>query len=134
MPMSRPLSVLQPLRLRSLPPSYAWIDRRLRQHGLLASLSAAELSLYLFLVLAADRDGLSCWRIDRMERELPADVGSLTKARSGLVKKDLIAFSPWSARSIDGTYQVLSIQPRTCSPAPRGGVSSLGDALSTYMG
>jgi hypothetical protein len=131
--MSRPLSVLQPLRLRSLPPSYAWIDRRLRQHDLLASLSAAELSLYLFLVLAADRDGLSCWRIDRMERELPADVGSLKNARADLVKKDLIAFSPWSSRSINGTYQVLSIEPSTCAPVARGGIWSLGDALSTYV-
>jgi hypothetical protein len=133
MPMSRPLAVLKPHRIRVLPPSYAWIDRRLRQHGLLTSLSTDELSLYVFLVLAADRDGLSCWRIDRMERELPADVGSLKTARSGLVKKDLIAFFPWSSRSINGTYQVLSIEHRMCVPAPRGGVSSLGDALSTYM-
>jgi hypothetical protein len=134
MPMSRPLAVLKPDRIRILPPSYAWIDRRLRQLGLLASLSTDELSLYLFLVLAADRDGLSCWRIDRMERELPSDAGSLKTARSCLAEKGLIAFSPWSSRSIDGTYQVLSIEPRACPTARRGGVASLSEALWSYRG
>jgi hypothetical protein len=131
--MSRPLHAIDSSRIRVIPPSYAWIDRRLRKHRLLASLSADELSLYLFLVLAADRDGLSCWRLDRMERELPPDVGSLKSARAGLVEKGLVAFAPWSSRSIDGTYQVLSIEPRACAPSARGGVSSLGDALSTHI-
>jgi hypothetical protein len=129
MPLSRPLSVVLPERLRQMVPSFAWIDRRLRQYGFLSSMTSDELGLYVFLALAADRDGLSCWRLDRMERELPSDIGPLARARAGLVDKDLIAFAPWSRRSSDGTYQLLSIEPRDTTPARRGGVASLGDTL-----
>ena len=129
MPLSRPLSVVLPGRVRQIVPSFAWIDRRLRQYGLLSSMTSDELGLYVFLALAADRDGLSCWRLDRMERELPPDIGPLGRARAGLVAKDLIAFAPWSRRSSDGTYQLLSIEPRAETAEPRGGLSSLGDTL-----
>jgi hypothetical protein len=127
--MSRPLSVLLPHRVREIVPGFAWIDRRLRQYGLLSSMTSDELALYVFLTLAGDREGLSCWRLDRMERELPSDVGSLARARTGLVAKDLIAFEPWSRRSSDGTYQLLAMSLRTATAPPRRGLSSLGDTL-----
>ena len=129
MPMSRPLSVIEPHRLRLVPPSFAWIDRRLRQHGLLVALSAEEIALYVFLVLAADREGLSCWRVDRMERELPLSSAQIVRARRGLADKSLIAFRPWSARSIDGAYQVLSIETRATIAALRGGRRTMRDVL-----
>lgn len=133
MPMSRPLRVLVPGRVRHLVPSFAWIDRRLRQYGLLRSMTSDELGLYVFLALAADRDGLSCWRLDRMERELPSDVGPLVRARAGLLDKDLLGFAPWSRRSTDGTYQLLSVEPHLAPPDRRGGIASLGDTLSMHM-
>jgi len=129
MPMSRPLSVIEPSRLRFVPPSFAWIDRRLREHGLLAELNADEIALYVFLVLAADREGLSCWRIDRMERELPLSSAEIVRARRGLADRSLIAFRPWSARSVDGSYQVLSIETRATLAARRGGIKTMSDVL-----
>ena len=129
MPMSRPLSVLEPLRLRFLPPSFAWIDRRLRQHGLLAALSADEIALYVFLVLAADREGLSCWRVDRMERELPMESAAIVRARRRLVDKELIAFRPWGRRGVDGSYQVLSIKLIATPAARRGGIRKMSDVF-----
>jgi hypothetical protein len=96
-------------------------------------MSSDDIALYAFLVLAADRDGLSCWRLDRMERELPLDGTALVTARRRLIEAGLIAFRPWSARSRDGTYQVLSIEP--CDDAPRRrGLAALRDVLGTDEG
>jgi hypothetical protein len=128
MPMSRPLTLILPQRRRSVPASFAWLDRQLRTQRVLARVHSDDIALYVFLVLAADRDGLSCWRLDRMERELPLDGGALVTARRRLIEAGLIAFRPWSARSRDGTYQVLSIEP--CDDSPRrGGLAALRDVL-----
>jgi len=68
------------------------------------------LGLYLFLALAADRHGLSCWRLDRIERAMPCfDRHALWNARTRLAELDLIAFRPWHRDEPDGSYQVLSV-------------------------
>ena len=116
MPTKKPLPVLAPDRLRRPPRSFAWIDHRLRSSGVLPMLEPPEIGLYLFLVLAADKDGLSCWRLDRIERETPCfDRSALWKARDRLLELDLVAFKPWRASDPDGVYQVLSLQ-RTGAP------------------
>ena len=103
MPTKKPLPVLAPDRLRRPSPSFAWIDHRLRSSGLLSLLAPPEIGLYLFLVLAADKDGLSCWRLDRIEREMPCfDRSALWKARDRLRELDLVAFKPWRACDPDG--------------------------------
>ncbi len=112
MPLKRPLSVLVPYRRRNVPKSFAWIDHRIRSQGYLKRLMPAGIGLYLFLVLAADKNGLSCWRLDRIERELPDfDYSALWSARDRLVDLDLIAFRPWHKGERDGCYQVLSVRP-----------------------
>jgi hypothetical protein len=134
MPTKRPLPVLVPERLRRVPRSFAWIDHRLRSGGFLETLTAEEIALYLFLALAADRQGLSCWRLDRVERQIPFDVAALKRARDGLVAKDLIAFRPWGPRSIDGSYQVLSLPEVKVAAHRTGGVASLGEVLCESFG
>jgi hypothetical protein len=134
MPTLRPLPVLVPERLRQVPRSFAWIDHRLRSARWLERLTPAEIALYLFLVLAADRQGLSCWRLDRIEREMPAfDRTALRRARDGLVETDLIAFRPWGPTQIDGPYQVLSLPPTAARARPRGGVASIGETLGEVL-
>jgi hypothetical protein len=65
----------------------------------------------LFLVLAADQRGLSCWRLDRIEKALSSfDRHTLWEARSRLAELDLIAYRPWHTGGPDGCYQVLSVQ------------------------
>lgn len=71
MPTSRPLPVLCPERARHMPRSFAWIDHRLRSTGILQDMTDDDIGLYLFLTLASDKQGLSCWRLDRVEREIP---------------------------------------------------------------
>ena len=129
MPTSRPLPVLVPERLRRVPRSFAWIDHRLRSGGFIEKLTPEETELYLFLALAADSKGLSCWRLDRIEREIPFDVAALTRARKGLRARDLVAFRPWRAKGVEGSYQVLSLPKVEAAPVRAGGVASLGDVL-----
>jgi hypothetical protein len=119
MPTKKPLPVLLLERRRRPPASFAWIDHRLRSSGLLAMLEPPEIGLYLFLVLAADKDGLSCWRLDRIEREMPCfDRSALWKARERLVDLDLVAFKPWRDADPDGVYQALSIQRSGAAQSP----------------
>jgi hypothetical protein len=110
MPLKKPLSVLVPQRIRQVPTSFAWIDHRIRSEGFLAQLRPEDIGLYLFLVLAADCNGLSCWRLDRIERAVPCfDRHALWDARTRLTELDLIAYRPWRKASPDGSYQVLSV-------------------------
>jgi hypothetical protein len=119
MPTKKPLPVLAPERLRRPSSSFAWIDHRLRSSGLLSMLEPPELGLYLFLVLAADKDGLSCWRLDRIEHEMPCfERSDLWKARDRLLQLDLVAFKPWRTSDPDGVYQVLSIQRSGAALSP----------------
>jgi hypothetical protein len=111
MPLKKPLPVLAPQRTRTIPASFAWIDHRLRSEGILPRMRPEDLGLYLFLTLAADQQGLSCWRLDRVEQALPCfDRHTLWDARSRLIQLDLIAYRPWRMGDPDGCYQVLSVQ------------------------
>lgn len=111
MPLKKPLPILVPRRMRHVPRSFAWIDHRLRSEGFLQRLRPEDIGLYLFLTLAADRKGLSCWRLDRIERAVPCfNRHALRDARRRLVELDLIAFRPWYRDDPDGCYQVLSVK------------------------
>ncbi len=96
-------------RRRVLAPPFAWIDRRYLFHGFLAALSPHENLLYLFLVLAADRDGLSFYSYDKICQLLQLAVDDYVQARNGLIDKGLIAF--------DGRqFQVLALPRRASQP------------------
>jgi hypothetical protein len=92
-----------PDRIRSIGgQSFAFLPHRFLREGFLCSLSKDEQRLYLFLVMAADRNGLSFYHYDRICAILEMLVDDYVDARDGLLDKDLIAF--------DGTrFQVLSL-------------------------
>lgn len=92
-------------RVRSVKADFASIEHRFLRDGFVASLSHFELLLYLFLVLAADRDGLSFHGYDTICSILKMEVDDYLEARNALIEKDLIAF--------DGRlFQVLSLPDR----------------------
>jgi hypothetical protein len=94
--------ILAPERIRQIEGSFGFIPHRFLTDGFLAALSQHELLLYLFLILAADRYGLSFYSCDSICSLLGLSVDQYLKARDGLIGKDLIAF--------DGTiFQVLSL-------------------------
>lgn len=95
---------IRPDRLRSTNGGFAFLPNRFLHGGFFASLSHPERSLYLFLVLAADRQGISYYRHDRICSTLETTLDEYLRARDSLIAKDLIAF--------DGSrFQVLSLPP-----------------------
>jgi len=89
-------------RIRRINGGFSFIPHRFLTDGFLASLQQQELMLYVFLVLAADRHGLSYYSYERICSLLHMTVEQYIAARDGLLEKDLIAF--------DGTlFQVLSL-------------------------
>ena len=100
---------LCPKRIRTITGTFAFIEHRFLHDGFLADLTHYELSLYLFLVLAADRGGLSFYRYDKICTILNLTVDEYILARNGLIDKDLIAFN--------GTlFQVLSLPGKPPTP------------------
>lgn len=89
-------------RVRRIKADFACIEHRFLRDGFVACLTHFELLLYLFLVLAADRDGLSFYGFDTICSILKMDTDDYIEARNSLIEKDLIAF--------DGRlFQVLSL-------------------------
>ncbi len=89
-------------RIRKIDGSFAWIGHRFLRGGFLASLSQNELLLYFFLVLVADRQGLSYYHYDKICSLLCFTLDDYIVVRNQLIDKELIAF--------DGNFfQVLSL-------------------------
>lgn len=111
MPMAR--GPIVPDRVRCIRhQSFAFVPHRFLRDGFFCSLSPDELRLYLFLVLAADRDGISFYAFDRICSALEMCLDDFLDARNGLLDKDLVAF--------DGTrFQVLSLPPTPVRRASR---------------
>jgi hypothetical protein len=94
--------ILVPERIRQIEGSFGFIPHRFLADGFLAALSQHELLLYLFLIVAGDRYGLSFYSYDSICSLLGLTLDQYMKAREGLIRKDLIAF--------DGIiFQVLSL-------------------------
>jgi hypothetical protein len=94
--------VLAADRIRRINGGFSFIPHRFLTDGFLKSLSQFELLLYIFLVLTADRHGLSYYSYERICSLLHLSVVQYIAARDGLIEKDLIAF--------DGTlFQVLEL-------------------------
>src|SRR5437660_3618230 len=98
-------SPLCPERVRTITGSFAFLEHRFVRDGFWSSLSQHELLLYVFLVLVADRHGLSYYSFDKICVLLQLSLDDYLMARNALIKKDLIAF--------DGhLFQVLSLPPQ----------------------
>jgi len=91
---------------------FCFIPHRFLRQGFFAALSGDELRLYLLLVLAGDRNGISFYHQDSLSSLLELPLHSYLEARNGLIDQDLVAF--------DGRrFQVLSLPDRPVRRAPR---------------
>ncbi len=96
---------VQPDRVRRIERGFAFVPNRFLHEGFFASLGHTERSLYFFLVLAGDRNGVSYYSYDRICTTLEITLDDYIAARDALIDTDLLAF--------DGTrFQVLSLPPR----------------------
>ena len=104
-PWSARRSPPRPDRIRRIERGFAVLPNRFLHDGFFSSLSHAERSLYLFLVLAADRSGVSFYPYDRICSALKLSPDQYVQIRDSLIHKDLIAF--------DGSnFQVLELPPK----------------------
>ncbi len=93
---------LNPERVRKINGSFAFIEHRFLRNGFWACLEPEELLMYIFLVLVADRNGLSYYSYDKICTLVGLTLDEYIRARDTLIDKDLIAF--------DGRlFQVLSL-------------------------
>jgi len=89
-------------RVRKITGSFAFIEHRFLRNGFFSVLNHHELLLYVFLVLVADRNGLSYYSYDKICTLLKITLDDYIIARDKLIEKDPIAF--------DGhLFQVLSL-------------------------
>lgn len=95
--------------LRGTP--FAWLDARLLRGGWLRALSLEELGAYVFLCLAADRQGVSYYRRSRIGEELGLDDQQAHRALARLRELQLVAYAPFHAGAPDGFHQVLPLPP-----------------------
>lgn len=91
---------------------FAYLHHRFLRDGFLSSLGRDELALYVFFLLAANRDGVSFYRYDAICSIVALTLDDYIAARDALIDKDLLAF--------DGTrFQVLSLPSAPITSARR---------------
>jgi hypothetical protein len=116
--------VLNPERLRKVPPQFSWIDHRLVRENYFIRCDHSAWALYLFLVSVADAEGLSYYSDASLMRRLKMDELQLSGSRRQLIQHGLIAFEK-------PLYQVLSLNP---VEGPRTGSASVAEILRKAMG
>ena len=116
--------LLNPERVRKVPPQFSWIDHRLVREDYFVRCDHSAWALYLFLTSVADAQGLSYYSDASLVRRLKMDPVVLSASRQQLVHAGLIAYQ----RPL---YQVLSLDS---VQAPRSGPISVGDLLRRAMG
>jgi hypothetical protein len=107
--MSGKRVIPDPNRVRKVPEGFGWLDHRLLREGWLEQMTAGEITVYAFLVLAADRHGVSSYRREKIARVLGMDIAEVARALGMLMKRDMVAFKPFSRVSPDGFHQVLEV-------------------------
>jgi hypothetical protein len=117
--------LLNPERLRKIPPHFSWIDHRLVRDNYFVRCDHHAWTLYLFLSSVADAQGLSYYSDASLTRRLKMDGLALSASRQQLVHAGLIAYeSP--------LYQVLSLEPEALS-ATRSGPIRVGELLRQVL-
>ena len=81
---------VEPGRVRSIPPHFAWADHRLRDR--LGDLTLEATALLFFLHLAADKRGCSFWAESTIAKKLGMREGDAIQARYALVQKGFVAY------------------------------------------
>jgi len=118
--------VLNPERLRKVPPQFSWIDHRLVQENYFLRCDHWAWTLYLFLVSVGDAQGLSYYSDASLMRRLNLDGLTLSASRRQLIQARLIAYEC-------PLYQVLSLEPEL-PRTERSGPIHVGQLLRQVLG
>ena len=119
--------LLDPERLRKIPPQFSWIDQRLVREHHIERLSHAAAALYLFLLTVADAQGLSFYSERSIGRYLAMAADGLDHARKELLRADLIAYRK-------PLYQVLSLDAAALGAQRGTGICSIREIFKKLGG
>ena len=119
--------LLDPERLRKIPPQFSWIDQRLVRERHIERLSHAAAALYLFLLTVADARGLSYYSERSIGRYLSLAADRLDTARKELVRAELIAYR-------HPLYQVLSLDAPQLGAQRGTGICSIKEIFKQLGG
>lgn len=119
--------LLDPERLRKIPPQFSWIDQRLVREHHIERLSHAAAALYLFLVTVADASGLSFYSECSIGRLVSMTAERLEQARKELLRADLIAYRK-------PLYQVLSLDAAALGAERGSGICSIQEIFKKIGG
>ena len=103
---------LLPDRIRKISGSFAFIEHRFLHDGFWVILDHHQLLLYLFLIIVADRNGLSYYSYDKICTLLHISVDEYILARNALIDHDMIAFDGY-------LFQVLSLPEKVTRSVSR---------------
>ena len=117
--------VLNPERLRKVPPQFSWIDHRLVRENYFVRCDHSAWTLYLFLTSVGDIEGLSYYSDASLMRRLKMDPLQLSASRQQLIQAGLIAYEK-------PLYRVLGLEP--VGATSRSGQISVGELLRKAMG
>lgn len=101
--------VPEPGRIRRIRGSFAWLDHRLLRERHLERLTLVDLAVYVFLVLAADQNGVSFYNKATLTKRLSIGWDEFEGAKRRLLESGYVAFRPFSPGDVDGFYQVLPL-------------------------
>ena len=99
--------VLDSDRIRKIKGSFAFIEHRFLRDGFFENLTPNELLLYLFLILVANKEGVSWYPYDKICAILKWISDEYLDARNGLICKNLIAFDGYVFQVLDLPHQPL---------------------------
>ncbi len=114
--------LLNPTRIRKIEGSFSFLEHRFMRQGFFENLTQHELLLYLFLVLASDRQGISYYSYDRICSITGITLDEYICARDGLINTDLLAFDgPFFQVLALPTHAVIRDQVSIFDETSRGG-------------
>ncbi len=114
--------LLNPTRVRKIEGSFSFLEHRFMRQGFFENLTQHELLLYLFLVLASDRQGISYYSYDRICSITGITLDEYICARDGLINTDLLAFDgPFFQVLALPTHAVIRDQVSIFDETSRGG-------------
>lgn len=105
-------------RVRKIAGSFAFVEHRFLRDQFWHNLTHHELMLYFFLVLAADRQGVSFYGFDKICSILGVSVDHFVTARDGLIEKDLLAFDGRMFQVLSLPEAPVSMESKSLRPGP----------------
>ncbi len=127
--------LLKSARVRKIKGSFSFLEHRFLRQGFFENLTQHELLLYLFLVLASDRQGISYYSYDYICSITGITLDEYICARDGLINTDLLAFDGFFFQVLAlPTHAVVREQPLTPGKTDRGGDPvQISDLLRRFL-